>query len=349
MPGTEQQLRLVDAGDDREAIATYRIFSSKIGIQILEKLGISWPGYWCILRTALNDADDGMKGELDVIAGRLSPVPTPEIPKALQNHASQISESPLTLAMATQTPIVPWQAELSVTFDFSYLIGIEVKCGYVDVSPLTNGKAPEAKGLKSGPGKLRDIQKQLRRAIDFGFDSVCFLEVIAGPPISTTSVADSIHSFSVSSSTADFHPNLGVGEALKDFPVSHCKLVVSPTLLTTENVAGSFRFGFRKPPVENPELHEAAAMERRANLILKLRSIVQRAFASQQLFGAPVVIDQFPSGEIVTNQNAPVVPHAGPAGVIGDIQAICSNGIQIGPGETFVFFDIKGIPISKKS
>jgi hypothetical protein len=284
----------------------------------------------------------GVRGEVDVIAGKLSP--SPPIPPGIETGGDSSAEGRAFIA-AVQRRIVSWPAAAqAVQFDVSRLVGIEVKCAYVDASGVPGGRYPEVKANKCGPGKIADARKQLTRLTTMGLDCVGLLEVIAGPPVSMESIEESIQSFAVATWTVDRQLNSPLAELTSELGVGHCRAVLSPTCLSQEGTAGACRVGFPRPPKENARLCEPEIQQRRELLLGCVRRAIQEADAKVRVIGAPIVLDRTPEGAFQSNQDLSQQPtrHSVDA---SDQIVQCLAGVQLGPGESLFMISPEGIPV----
>jgi len=147
---------------------------------ILEKYGIAAPAFWCLLRldTRGQGFERDCEGEVDVIAGRITSEAGWATATADQRQRARLE------ANANGLNLFPAESA-KLDLEFSYLVGLEIKCAFIDSAAALTSQLPVIKSAKTGPKKLRALKKELKRMLHLGLDRVGVLEVIAGPPIAT--------------------------------------------------------------------------------------------------------------------------------------------------------------------
>src|SRR5579859_3450446 len=72
---------IIDAGQERESLAAWRVFTGRMAGECMCHSGIAWPAAWCLMRLTkpekLPGEDDAIfAGDIDVLVGRLLSEPT---------------------------------------------------------------------------------------------------------------------------------------------------------------------------------------------------------------------------------------------------------------------------------
>jgi hypothetical protein len=278
---------LIDAGQEREALAAWRLLSGFHAAPVFENLGIPWPAGWCLLRfeTPLecNVGGDALVGDIDVLAGRLMSEPA----------ISAMPENLRTLLSFQFAGRISRPAGMQLIPDFSYLIGIEVKCAYVRAEALADGRrTPVVKSLKKSTGKHHKLKKQLEGLLGLGLDKVILLDVTAGIPSEATTIGEAVSWTALSAGAVDHqHERLIDGFAV-DLPIGHFEATFGPKLGTTEDVAGFFRGGLKRAAPDNPWRSRFDVASRRRTLVEHLQQILPTLVQGEPHI--PVLLDQCP-------------------------------------------------------
>ena len=268
---------LVSAGQDREPLAAWRIFTGNSTQMLLARVGIQWPAGWCMLR--VNNPPQTEAGDIDVIVGRL--LSEPSI-LAMTEEERQLASMRFSAdGYRTFKPEGP-----EVVFDLSHLIGMELKCAYVSINE--ERQRTELKSKKDSEAKERRLRIQLNGLLELGFDRVYLLDVVAGIAIDAKTFGETISLSAVSTTTADKHHPRGHEPFASDLSIGCMQVTLSPNKGHTEELGGSFLFSSQRKAPPNPYLQNPDVLERRGHLVNHLTGLLSKAKISPQI---PVVLD----------------------------------------------------------
>jgi hypothetical protein len=288
---TTEPTYIIDAGEEREPLAAWRLFTGGTPAQCLEHAGISWPAAWCLLRVtkpaALPGEDEAIfAGDIDVFVGRLSSEKTITAMSPVERMVHTFQH------LGNGARFFPPEGD-TLTFDLSYLVGMEVKCAYVGVEETLQGKRPVLKSLKASESKHWKLRTQLRSLLGLGFEKVFLLDVIGGIPSEAKTLDEVFAWTALSCSTVDAkHQRLTDGFA-RDLPIGHLEVTIGPERGYAENAGGFSRIGPKRIAPDNPLLADPVVAARRLRLVEHLKGVLNQA-QSQIVHQIPVVLDRCP-------------------------------------------------------
>jgi|GEM_PF-1772287 len=156
---------------------------------ILHSLGVHPHCCWALIEVDMKDLASPLKGDVDILVGRVSWKDPQEIEHAIRKHNEELKGYPGN-ALIQFMPHFVWdllteQGQLVWPPEPDYIIGIEVKCSHLNtgVNPL---RAPvtltDMKSTKASARKQRKIRLEIEKLKRLGCDRIALLDVIANPP-----------------------------------------------------------------------------------------------------------------------------------------------------------------------
>jgi hypothetical protein len=138
---------------------------------------------WFLLEIEMGDLVQSLKGDVDILIGRLQAKNPKDFQAALAKYSWKLPNAHptwhdnLAALEIAETGGIEWPPKTD------YLVGIETKCLRLD--PAAKQISEHAvKSRKSSGQAVRKIRLQVERLLEMGFDKVALLEFIANPPAS---------------------------------------------------------------------------------------------------------------------------------------------------------------------
>jgi hypothetical protein len=166
---------------EHEAVKRLFVLPPSISGRIFGSLGLVPLFSWYLLQTRKEGLVATLKGDVDILAGRLDWKDTREFESNIAKEAKKNPEAHPSwhYYFATQALLnsdgIMWPPSTD------YLIGIEAKCAYLD--PSADHISENAiKSRKSSQSDVRHTRAQVKSLLQMGFDRVVLLDIIANPP-----------------------------------------------------------------------------------------------------------------------------------------------------------------------
>jgi hypothetical protein len=245
---------LVELSQERESEAVKRFLElSFISEKFFKSLGLVPSFSWYLLQIRIEQLLSSMKGEVDILAGRLN---------------------------RTDSGGFEWLPSTD------YLIGIEAKCSYlpVEAKEIT---AETIKSKKSSPKKIRKIQLEIERMLQMGFDKVALLDIIANPPASGIHGEAWEKAANVSNASLEEMLPILQKRLPENSPAGHWVFSLGSVIGSDETKRGSLTLENLRRPSENPYLQKDPETRSRRKEIEKGLSIIFSKFPSSHRF--PVI------------------------------------------------------------
>ncbi len=151
---------------------------------IFGRLGLQASFSWFILELRKERLVSGLRGDIDVLAGRLSwtdPLAfkglVVEERMAARGGRHDSWNHQLAAMRLARSGGIAWPPSAT------RLVGLEAKCAYLD--PGAHRISHKAlRSTKSSPSKVAKVRRQVQSLLEMGLDEVVLLDVIANPPVS---------------------------------------------------------------------------------------------------------------------------------------------------------------------
>lgn len=250
---------ILDVGQDREALAAWRLLQTPGAEYALESFGIASDGghqWWALLRFPLPCAEnDPLVADADILAGHL-------VPKVHSSSAanSRIVDLPNCYA----------------ALDLTYLVALEVKCALMTRphQPEPGKWKSELRSTHTSESHNAQILRQVQSLLDWGADRVGLLDIFAGPPAPGPNLSDGFPVMGLASQAASKHER--VQEATSFIPPGsgYAAVQIGSILDAEEHVAGGTSLLRNVPAPFNPRLADPSVRSRRERLEVEVRRLL---------------------------------------------------------------------------
>lgn len=253
---------LVDVNSQkREEEAIHRLLKIPfIAEQFFWSLGLNPVFSWYLLRIRQNRIVSSLRGDVDILAGKLSW----KDPKEFES---------LVAAEAKDRPNIhsSWHYDLAARKlagsggikwppATHYVVGIEAKCSYL--LPHANSISKDTiKSQKSG--KVRKIRKQIESLLEMGFNKVALLDIIANPPASGPDGQAWLMALNIATTSEDEMSTVFSERLPANSPAGHWVWSIGSVIGGDESMRGAGAPVELRIAQENPFLHVNSGIQSR--------------------------------------------------------------------------------------
>jgi len=231
---------LIEVGQKRENEAIRRFLLNEVSREFFESLGLPFPSCWCILNINKKDLSDFV-GDIDIIAGRLE-----------LNNSGKIKKWP--------PPT-------------DYLIGVEVKCAYVNLG-ANQISLNNIKSRHFSHRKVSKLRKQVQILLEMGFDKVALLDIIANPPANGINGQAWLTAAIISTKSIEVFSPVLQERLPPDSPAGHWVWSIGSVSGGDETKRGASLLSRLKEAKINPLLGDAKIQSHRQRMEGKLKTIL---------------------------------------------------------------------------
>lgn len=157
---------------------------------------------WFVLELRKERLVSGLRGDIDVLAGRLSWTDPAAFEELLAEERMAARDGrhdswnyQLAAMKLARTGGIAWPPAAN------YLVGLEAKCAYLD--PCADRISSDVlRSTKPSPRKVAKVRRQVESLLGMGLDEVALLDIIANPPVSGPDGGAWISSLAVAAESA---------------------------------------------------------------------------------------------------------------------------------------------------
>jgi hypothetical protein len=164
-----------------------------------EEIGLLPYFSWYMLEIDMTKLCDSMKGDVDILAGRLSWNDPQKYESLVLEHGRSMPNAHPSWHKQLAAEELAAAGGIKWPPDTDYLIGIEAKCCHLPRRSVLEKEILEqhVRSKKSNTKQIKKIQKQVVKLLDMGFNKTVLLDWVINPPAQSASGSPFLDALSI--------------------------------------------------------------------------------------------------------------------------------------------------------